>query len=161
MKMQKVKFNKGRKDLHETKHISQTLNPVYSPETNSFFVLDTNAKEIHDFGGLVFKIKDWDLLGKNDELGHVEVSPNAIYDATGENMELKVIPPKGHTEAGYITIRIRPAVESDRVAKKSFLSGFTKGMASAKDYGPTDLSLLVEVVSCWKLPIADLVSTDP
>ena len=156
-----VKFNKGKKDLHETKHIIQNLDPVYSPETNSFFVLDTTRKELYDYDGLVFKVKDWDRIGKNDDLGHVVLTPSTIYNATGEDMEFGIIPPKGHAEAGYITIRVRPATEDDRIQKKSFFSGFKKAMVPAKNYGPADLSLLVEIVSCWRLPIADLLSTDP
>jgi Ca2+-dependent lipid-binding protein len=156
-----VKFNKGKQDLHETKHILQDLDPVFTPETDSFFVLDTTAKELEDYKGLMFKVKDWDRIGKNDDLGHCYLEPNAINKATGEDMEFKITAPKGHSEAGYITIRIRPATEGDRVQKRSFLSSFKKAMAPTKDYGPTDLSILVEVVSCWKLPIADLASTDP
>ena len=152
----------GRKDLHETKHISQTLNPVYSAETNSSFVLEESPKDVRANGGLVFKIKDWDLLGKNDDLGQVTVDADALYVASGEPMELVITPPKGHGEAaGYLTIRCRPATETDRVKQKGFLKVFSKAMAPLKDYGPVDLSLLVEVVSCWRLPIADLNSSDP
>lgn len=139
------------------------MDPVYSAETNSFFVLDTNSKELNNYNGLIFKVKDWDLIGKSDDLGRVEVTPEAIYAGSGEDMELKIIPPKGHgkNEGGYITIRIRPATDEDRTSKKTFLSNFKKSMMSAKNYGELDLSLLIEIVSCWKLPIADITSTDP
>jgi len=148
----------GKKDLHETKRIEQTLNPVYSPETNSFFVCDESPKEVRARGGLVFKIKDWDRVGKNDDLGQVVVDAETLYAASGENLELKITPPKNYGDsAGYLTIRVRPATSADRAQKTGLMTKmFSKAMAPSKDYGPHDLSLLIEVVSCWNLPKADV-----
>jgi hypothetical protein len=52
-----VKVKLGKKDLHETKHIVQNLNPVYTPETNSFFVMEASPQELYGNDGLVFKVK--------------------------------------------------------------------------------------------------------
>ena len=159
-----VKVKLGKKDLHETKPVLQSLNPAYSLKEQSTFILEEKPEAVHENGGLVFKIKDWDRVGKNDDLGEVLVEPNTLYSATGDNMELKINPPKGTTEdAGFLTIRCRPATDEDRAMhKKGFLHVFKKAVtASTKEFGDLDLSLLVEVVSCWNLPIADLNSSDP
>lgn len=86
---------------------------------HSSVVLDTTAKELKDNKGLVFKVKDWDRVGKNDELGQATVSPETLLEATGEDMELAITPPTGHEKekAGFITFRCRPATEEDRKPK--------------------------------------------
>jgi hypothetical protein len=91
------------------------------------------------------------------------VAPKTLYDATGEDMELKLTPPKDHgnSNAGVLTIRVRPATEEDKAQKKSFLSGFMKSASLPKNYGKPDLALLIEIVSCWNLPAADLNTSDP
>ena len=94
-----VKIKLGKKDLHETKHIAQTLNPTFSTQHNPFFVLDAKPSEVRANGGLTFKIKDWDQFGKNDDLGSVTMDADTLYASQGDNMELKISPPKGVGEA--------------------------------------------------------------
>ena len=154
-----VKVKLGKKDLHETKHVEQTLNPVYSSQHNAFFVMEARPSEVRHYGGVTFKVKDWDRVGSNDDLGTVTLDAETFLKCEGGNMELKLTPPKGIGEdAGYLTIRCRPATESDRAAKKSFFGNISQQM-SLKDYGKIDTRLLIEVVSAWQIPIADLTSS--
>ena len=129
---------------------------------NSSFVLDTTTKALKKSGGIVFKIKDWDRIGQNDELGQVAVSPELLLNSTGNNVELAILPPTAHKgkEAGFITFRSRPATDEDRKPKKGIFDrlGF-KPDAKAVE-GIYDTSLLIEIVSCWGLPVADANSTD-
>ena len=94
---------------------------------NSSFVFDTTEKELNDNKGLVFKVKDWDRIGSNDELGQVTVSAETLLQATaGEDMELTITPPTGREteQAGFITLRCRPATEEDRKPKSGLLQRF-------------------------------------
>ena len=160
-----VKIKLGKKDLHETKPVMQTLNPAYSLKEKSTFILQEMPAAVKENGGLVFKVKDWDRVGKNEDLGQVVLDYDTLYNATGAaNIVLKLKPPKGVSEeAGTLTLRCRPATEEDMAMyKKGFLDVFKKAATpSTKEFGDLDLSLLVEVVSCWNLPIADLNSSDP
>lgn len=160
-----VKIKLGKKDLHETKPVMQTLNPAYSLKDKSTFILQETPAAVKENGGLVFKVKDWDRVGKNDDLGEVVLDHDRLYNSAGaSNIVLKLKPPKGVSEeAGTLTLRCRPATDEDiAVYKKGFLDVFKKAVTpSTKEFGDLDLSLLVEVVSCWNLPIADLNSSDP
>ena len=149
----------GKKDLHETKHLTQTLNPVFASQHDPFFVMELRPSEVRAHGGLVFKVKDWDRgIGGDDDLGTYTMDADTLYKCEGGNMEVKLKAPKGIGEdAGYLTIRVRPATESDMAAKKSFF-GMGKNM-SLTDYGKIDLHLLVEIVSAWQIPIADITSS--
>ena len=154
-----VKVKLGKKDLHETKYLTQTLNPVFASQHDPYFVMDARPSEVRACGGLVFKVKDWDRVGKNDDLGSYTMDADTLFKCEGGNMEVKLKAPKGIGEdAGYLTIRVRPATESDRAAKKSIFGGMGQHL-SLKDYGKIDLHLLIEIVSAWQIPIADLNSS--
>lgn len=159
-----VKVKLGKKDLHETKPVMKTLNPAFSLQENSTFIFEESPEAVKKNAGLTFKVKDWDRVGANDDLGEVIVDHEALYSGTGENLNLKIKPPKGSKEdAGTLTIRCRPATDEDKAdLKTSFLKVFSKTLApSTREFGDLDLSLLVEVVSCWNLPSSALDASDP
>jgi len=159
-----VKVKLGKNAIHETKHVMKTLHPCFSFRENSIFIMEESKNEVIANGGLVFKIKDWDRIGKNSTLGEVVVDADTLYDSKGDNMNLKINPPKGSSDdGGIITIRCRPATEKDReMCSRGFPKSLEKGFApSTMEFGNLDLSLLVEVVSCWNLPSADLDVSDP
>ncbi|CAB9497692.1 Multiple C2 and transmembrane domain-containing protein 1 [Seminavis robusta] len=157
-----VKIKLGKQDLHQTKHLEQTLEPIFEPRHNPYFVLDANPAEVRQEGGILLKVKDYDMFGKDDDLGEVLLEAKALYEATGEKTEVKLNPPKGKAEeAGFISFRCRPATADDRVQSRTLLGGLTGTVMPKTDYGPKDLSLLIEIVSGWRLPIADLTSSDP
>ena len=95
------------------------LNPIYTPENGSTFLLDMPATEISDAGGLKFVIKDYDRLGFNDILGTVEVAyPMVARGATagkeGILKEFEIIPPVGvDRQAGFLLVRAKKATEED------------------------------------------------
>lgn len=172
----KVKDAKGQ-DLHETKHILQNLNPIFGPESNSSFVLDPSSTS----GDLVLKVKDWDLIGKNDELGQVQVSVSQLYaEAASDNshnnktgLELAIVPPKGREkeDAGTLTIRCRPATQQDLEQQQQNKShrGPVLQVPSLPIFKSTppvaakdQLSFFIEIVSCRELLVADKTgSSDP
>ena len=99
-----------------------SLNPIFTPETDSTFVLDCTNAELAEKNGLKFIVKDWDLIGSNDALGTVEVAPPALTTCSGKTMEFMIVPPPGREEedAGYVLIRCRDVTKEDEraVAKK-------------------------------------------
>jgi len=117
-----VKVNLGKKDLHKTKHINKTLNPVFTAAHNYSFVLNCTEKELQDNNGLFFRVKDNDTFGHNDEIGNVLVPAEKLIESDGELMEFHLEKPKymiknmTKKDAGSITIRVRPALDSQRVA---------------------------------------------
>ena len=156
-----VKLKLGTRTLHETKPVTQTLEPIYEPRHNPYYLLEANPAEVKLNGGILIKVYDWDRLGKSDNLGEVLVDPDKLYGATGEKMELALSPPAGKAEeAGFISIRVRPATEEDLAMKKqSMFNIVQQAKAHTIDYGEQDLSLLLEIVSGWHLPIADLTAS--
>lgn len=115
-------------------YIYYSLNPVFTPELDSTFLLDCTDANLSDKNGLVFLVKDWDMLGGNEELGTVEVDyPTLITAKNGDAKEFKVTPPKGKTkDAGYLLIRWRKAKPADKKAlsdkknKKNLFATTTK-----------------------------------
>ena len=119
-----------------------SLNPSYTEEMKSTFVLDTTEKEVNKNMGLVLKVKDWDRVGANDTLGEAAVLPEVLLEATGKDIELKLLPPsefKGQ-EAGFVTLRCRPASDEDRKPKKTLF-----GRLGLESGGKISMSRLLEL----------------
>ena len=94
----------------------QSLNPVYSAESNNAFVYNCKAGDLYDNGGLIFHVKDWDRIGTNDDLGIATVPAQTLAESTGVDTEFKITPPKKRFEedAGFITVRVKHANDEDR-----------------------------------------------
>ena len=69
--------------------------------------------------GLQFIIKDWDMIGKNDRLGHIRLTPKEVWAMakSSSKKEFSITPPSSSNkeEAGFISIRIKYATPNDRV----------------------------------------------
>ena len=63
-----VKVKLGERDVHETKPVFNSLEPIYTVDTKSLFILDINQAELTKADGLLFKVKDHDTGGKNDDV---------------------------------------------------------------------------------------------
>ena len=73
------------------------LNPDWSPETRSTFLLACDARELIDLG-LTLKVKDWDLIGGDDPLGKVFLEGLDLLDGEGDLREFAIVPPKGQED---------------------------------------------------------------
>lgn len=126
-----VKVKLGGTYVHETKYISETLDPVFTIIHDSMFILTVSAKELFDSDGLLFTVKDHDVGLSNDELGKVRVQAKVLYEAAGERLEYALDPPKRmkNKNAGYIAIRCKRADEYD----KKFIEG-VKNEKDAKSF---------------------------
>merc|ERR1712232_993095 len=87
----------GDTELNQTKHIRKTLNPVYDETCNAAFVLNISVEELRAYKGLQFRVKDWNRIKKNKDLGSVRIPAKKIVGfgkrTTGEEFLLE--PPKG------------------------------------------------------------------
>lgn len=100
---------------------------MYTIKQNSVFILDVAAKEIKDNDGITFLVKDFDLVGKHDTLGHATVPTEKILQASGERLELQ-LRNKGE-DSGFLAVRCRPVKEYER----EFLATLT-GKANGIDF---------------------------
>lgn len=86
-------------------------------ETGSLFILDTNREDLKKAGGLLFKIKDHDMVGmQNDEVCSTKLPAETLLESNGERLEFKLdaaASVKGD-DAGHIAVRCRPATSYDR-----------------------------------------------
>ena len=98
--------------IHQTKHISKTDSPIWSIETQSVFLLETTMKDLlMTKDGIMFEVRDRDLVGKGNSFGHAWLTPTQIYKSYGERIEL---PLKSTSKSqGYIAIRCRRATDND------------------------------------------------
>jgi C2 domain len=118
-----------------------SLNPVWGPEHDSTFVLNTLAVKLVDANGLTFVVKDFDLLKPDDHLGTVQVALKDLVTqgAMAKTLERKITPPKGNegAQVGYLTIRIRKATGTDEesLAKGEMRSLFEQQTGGFLDQG--------------------------
>jgi hypothetical protein len=91
------------------------LNPTWGPDQENTFILQCLACELVDHDGAIFTVMDFDAITPNDPLGTVRVAAHELWNGTGELVERKITPPKGHKgkDAGYLTIRFRKAAKGD------------------------------------------------
>ena len=116
-----VKVYFGDKLIHKTKHIYNNVNPVWTIQTKSLFVWSTTGGQLfHPYRRLTFVVYDFDAIklkpGKDECLGMVTLSPQAIYKACEERMELTLVPKEDECEiptSGKLALRIRKASPSD------------------------------------------------
>ena len=68
--------------------------------------------------GFQFRVMDWDMIGHNDKMGHVCLTPEEIWTMaqSSEEKEFLITPPSDieGKEAGYMTLRIQHATSDDR-----------------------------------------------
>lgn len=84
-----AKFN--NKTLHKTKHISKSLNPVYTLRNLSLFTWEIAAKDLflcdaHAGGGFQLFVYDYDTVGGHDLLGIAAVPAKDLYRAKEERL---------------------------------------------------------------------------
>lgn len=105
-------------EMHRTKHIPKTLNPKWGAEDNNTFLLDCPVAKLLDQEGLFFVVRDFDMVSKDDSLGHVFIKAKDIRNdsPTASTFERKITPPKGiekDKDCGHLTIRLRKASPED------------------------------------------------
>lgn len=129
------------REVHRTKPVFRTTEPIYTIKTGSLFILSATMRKLFDAReGLKFTVKDYDTVGSNENLGVAIVAPRTLYDANGERMVLPLIPEVGKSFAkggnGFIAFRCRKATEQD----VSFMKKLSGGLGNVVDTSPSALS---------------------
>ena len=83
--------------------LTHSLDPIFTIKHDSFFILSVSAEELIANKGLLFKVKDYDKMVSNDELGTVTVPAQSILGANGERLEFKLTPPYGKEEKNAVS----------------------------------------------------------
>ena len=83
------------REVHRTKHVASTLNPIWTVKTQSLFLLSTSSKDLFRcYDGILFEVKDYDAIGESETLGRVWVPPKVLYEGKGDRMEFPLqVPP--------------------------------------------------------------------
>jgi len=119
-----VKF--GEKEIHRTKYISKTLNPIWTLRQKAFFLFSVPAKDLFvENDGLDFLVYDFDFQGSHELLGAAKAPASYLYKAKEERLvlPLKTLTLAGRTtgfEKGRIAIRCRRASEKDKEFMQKF-----------------------------------------
>ena len=112
--MVKIIFN--GKEVHKTKFISSTLEPVWTIKQDSLCLFTVTVQDLFDsHEGVTFLVQDFDKFGGNETLGAVVVPPREVFLAKGERVEYPLKALFGHKDygTGKLALRIRRATDYD------------------------------------------------
>jgi hypothetical protein len=103
------------KEIHRTDFISRSLDPIWTVKTNSLFLWTVKTRDLFISEGLHCFVFDYDQVGSHANLGHVNISPKILYDASEERIEQPLKDPhNGADTAGFLAIRCRRASQYDQ-----------------------------------------------
>lgn len=105
------------REVHRTDFISKNLNPVWTINTGSLFLLTLPTKELFMSDGLLCEVADFDTLGNNETLGAVHIPPKTLYEAKGQRMTFKLKKlPHGQVDNAKcsLSVRVRHATTNDK-----------------------------------------------
>jgi len=115
----------GSHEVHRTKPIYKTVNPIWTIDSGSLFLLDVTPEEF--FGsaeGLSFILRDYDKISSNDTLGKVFVSQENLLNGDGDRVEFDLVEScsKNKKQPGRLVLRFRKAAEEDVLFMERLLS---------------------------------------
>jgi hypothetical protein len=108
------------KEIHRTKPVVDTVDPIWTLETGSLFVLQMSPEEFFSSTtGMTFVVKDY-KFGGSTSIGHVSVSLESILHAKGERWEHEIklhhhpaSPSRDRGKKSRLFIRVKEATDSD------------------------------------------------
>jgi hypothetical protein len=111
----------GGREVHKTKVVSKTLDPIWTLRKKSLFLLSMTPEEFFSCSsGMTLCIKDYDAVGSNDVLGQVVVGLDELLASKGERVGYDVVLEKNFRESlkdpkkqTKLYLRIKEASRSD------------------------------------------------
>lgn len=106
----------GDKKVHSTEFISKNLDPIWTLETGSLFVLSMTPEEFFSASsGMNFIVKDHDSIGSHDVLGQVHVSLDELLKGTGKREEYEIVSSLDNAKKSKskLCLRVREATQDD------------------------------------------------
>mmetsp|Transcript_16701 Transcript_16701/g.40711 ORF Transcript_16701/g.40711 Transcript_16701/m.40711 type:complete len:993 (-) Transcript_16701:32-3010(-) len=179
-----VKIMLGQKELHRTKYLLKTLNPVFGHQHDNQFTAQINYGDLAKAGGVNIEVKDWDRIGNNDLIGLANIEPAKLLSAAKigkpTTFRLEVPPGRSEKDAGFITLCVmdisddsdgwssessgpEKAIDDDVVAPLPSMD-FRNSVAESMGVAPPsyDKEMLIEIMSCRGLIAGDRGGTsDP
>jgi Ca2+-dependent lipid-binding protein len=112
----------GKQEIHRTKPIHKSLNPVWTVDNGSLFIMSASAEEFFsNVSGLTFVLKDYDALSSNEVLFKLEVAQVDLLALDGErtSFNLQILQPDKFLMSSKhfkpkLQLRVRPAENEDR-----------------------------------------------
>jgi hypothetical protein len=143
----------SKQSISINKHYAEiySLNPIWTLQTGSLFIMSIDAKELFAGDGLFCRVLDYDVLS-SDDLGYFVVPPDLLYKGNGEREVFKLkAPPRSKGEVpGYVAIRCRRATQYDKEFMKEFESSAeaakadTVSAATTSEGGKSNLKSIIE-----------------
>ena len=122
----------GNEQIHRTRHIPRTLNPIWTIDTGCLFLLSTTAQDFFRANnGLTFVVQDHDRIKTNDVLGMVAVPHSTLLQLQETErlaLPLQILKPhkyystKNRFLVPTLYIRARQATPLDRKFMKQVFS---------------------------------------
>jgi len=109
----------GGRKVHRTAVISRDLNPIYTLETGSLFLLQMTVEEFFACtGGMSFVIKDYDAVGSDDTMGTCTIPHDQLLQGKGERKGYEIVLQKGiskplRSKKSKLYLRFKEAKEDD------------------------------------------------
>jgi hypothetical protein len=130
--------------------IDESLNPIWTIQSGSLFILSILAKDLFAGDGLFCRVVDYDVLS-SDDLGYFVVPPDVLYKGNGERVEFKLkAPPRSKGDVpGHLAIRCRRATQYDKDFMEEFRSSeapktSTLSVANLSEGGKSNLMSIIE-----------------
>jgi hypothetical protein len=106
----------GSREIHKTKVISKNLNPIFTIETGSLYLLETTTEDFFaSASGLTFLLRDYDAVGRDDVLGKVVLSHSELLEGNGDRVAHDIVPEKAKKtkKQGKLVLRFKEASDDD------------------------------------------------
>jgi C2 domain len=82
----------GGREMHKTRVVSKTLDPIWTLRTGSLCLITMTPEEFFSCSsGMTLLIKDYDAVGANDVLGQVVISLDELLESKGERVGYDVV----------------------------------------------------------------------
>lgn len=104
------------KDIHRTKAVKKSLQPIWVLETGSLFLIQCTTEDFFaSTSGITFTVKDYDVANADDNLATVSVPLKDALEGTGERTEYQMTLDKSFKgkKAPTLFLRFKPASKDD------------------------------------------------
>jgi Ca2+-dependent lipid-binding protein len=114
----------GGKEVHRTGVIPKCLDPIWTLDSGSLFLLQMTPEEYFSCaGGMSFTVKDYDAVGANEILGRVTLKLDELLNGTGQRHGYDIVDKVlGGKNRGKLYLRFKEATPEDiEVSNESLL----------------------------------------
>lgn len=113
----------GGKEVHRTGVISKSLDPIWTLNSGSLFLLQMTPEDFFSCAsGMSFTVKDYDAVGSNELLGRVTLKLDELLNGTGERCGYDIVDRVlGEKNNGKLYLRFKEATPEDIEVSNEYL----------------------------------------